>query len=189
MGKIYLIALLLVISLFSTVNYVQYLRVVKEKQQLSKDVEQISNKLTILVNERQDLINQLSDRTPALEDEREALVKNISQFNSELIAAKETIRQLQLSIAILKEEKEAYKKEAKRIGDENVHLEARLHSVKELKKAIREIKKSMHLIKRQMQKKIDTIAATEGNQGYLMRSGKSTFRRKIIRVMPFEAGK
>ena len=69
------VALLVAISLFSTVNYVQYLGVVKEKQQLSENVNQISNKLTILLSEKKDLIDQISDKMPVLEDEREGLIK------------------------------------------------------------------------------------------------------------------
>ena len=186
MGKVYLIALLLVISLFSTVNYVQYLRVVKEKQQLSENVNQISNKLNVLLSEKKDLIGQISDKMPVLEDERKGLIKKMAQINSELIEAKKTIRQLQLSMAILKREKEIFSQEAKKLGDEKAHLEVRLHSLKELKKAIREIKKDMYLIRRQVQKRIDTVITTESNRGYLVRDGKSTFRRKTIRVIPIE---
>jgi hypothetical protein len=67
-------------------------------------------------------------------------------------------------------------------------LEAKLHSLKELKKAIREVKIDMRsekqeqlLAKKQMQKEIDNDELLRGNRGILLKDGKSTYR-PVIRI-------
>ena len=187
--KGYLIALVVTVTLFSAVKYNQ---AIKEKQQLLKEVDLIRNKLSILENERKDLIQDLSH---FVKSEREDLIQGVYQLNSKLVEAKKTIKQLQLTIALLEEEKSILDQEVGTLRNKNLslefknqNLEARLNSLKELKKAIRDIKRKMSLVKRQIKKRIDGVAIGEGNQGYLVKDGKSTFEKRVkIRVIPIES--
>lgn len=67
-------------------------------------------------------------------------------------------------------------------------LEARLHSLKELKKAIRQVKIEMYnerqqqsLAKRQLRKEIDATKLLTGNRGLLCKDGKSTYK-PIVKI-------
>jgi chromosome segregation ATPase len=76
--------------------------------------------------------------------------------------------------------------------EEKERLEAKLHSLKELKKAIRQIRLEHHqervqqsLVKKQYQKEIDTQRLTQGNCGYLFKDGHSLYQPKVkIEVNP-----
>ena len=161
--KGFVIALGIVVCLF-IVNYIQ---MIKDKQLLLKNLGHMSNKLYISGSER-DVLNQ-----------------KIAKLNSKLTEAKSQIKQLQIIMALLEEEKARLYQEAKTLGIERALLEKRFHSFKELRKAMRELKKEMHLVRKQMQRKIDEVATMGGNQGYLIQDGKSTFQKKIkIRVIP-----
>lgn len=186
MRKGYLIALLVTITLFSTVKYIQ---VVGEKQRLWRSVDQIGKRLSVLERQKHVLIQQIGDKSPVLEGNRESLIREISRINDKLIRAKDTIVQLQLGMTALKKERKALLKRAEGLRNEKVSLEARLKSLRELKRAAREIKKEMRLVRRQMQERIDMVATMGGNRGYLTRDGKSTFKKKVkIKVIPIEAG-
>jgi len=180
-GQRYLIAFLVIIALFSSVKYIQ-LR--EEKRQLLRDVEQIWSKISDLENEKDELAQELEKR--GLVDVFLGLAKEkVSEVDQRLIEAKETIIQLQLSMAELKGEKEKLNVEAKRLRDEKAWLEKRFHSVRELKQAIRAIKREMYLVKSDMSKRIEMLSAADGNCGYLVKDGKSTYKRKVkISVIP-----
>lgn len=180
-GYRYLIAFLATVALFSTVKYIQ---LAEEKRQLLRDVEQIWNRISVLEVERDDLTQEL-EKKGLVEAYLGLAEKKVSQINSKLMEAKNTIIELQLSMAELKGEKERLSAEAKELRNEKAWLERRFHSVKELKKAIREIKREMHLVKRDVSRRIEALATVDGNRGYLLKDGKSTYRRKVkIRVIP-----
>ncbi|MDD5165873.1 MAG: hypothetical protein PHQ57_00580 [Candidatus Omnitrophica bacterium] len=71
-------------------------------------------------------------------------------------------------------------------------LESRLHSLRELRKAVREVKQEMwqqryeeYLSKKEMQKQIDAAKLAQGNRGFCTKEGKTTYKPSIkIEVRP-----
>ena len=181
MRKGYLVALLVAVSLFSTINYI---RVTGEKQRLLKNLYQINNKIAYFENE--------------IRKQEDDLIQKITQTDSELAESKNTIKQLKINIAMLEEEKQKLNQGLTALREQNESLQQRWRSLKELKKAIREIEKEKHLAKKPTEKPTekptlkwlkDIITKAEGNQGYLVRDGKSTFKKKSfkIEVIPVDA--
>ncbi len=171
MRKKYLIALFIALSLFGAITYFDLSR---ENRLLLNNLDHMSRKLSVS------------------ESERERLAKDISRLNSQLIKAKKTIRKLQINLALIKEEKLKIGQEVDILRREKdylkKYLEVKSYSVKELKRAIREIKKEMNLVRKKMQERIDMVATMKGNRGYLVKDGKSTFKRRTIRVIPVSEG-
>lgn len=189
--KKYLIVLLVAIIIFSLAGY---FKVVKEKQDLLNNINQIRNQIPALENERNDLIQDLEKQKQYqvnLNKEKELLQESlrmaeerISQISAELTEVENTIGQLKPNLLALRKDKQKLKQQTERLRNEKANLEARLHSLKELKMAAREIKESMRQAKIQMQEKIDEVITQEGNQGYLIRNGESTYKRVKIEVIP-----
>ncbi|MFC1657877.1 hypothetical protein ACFL1D_00675 [Candidatus Omnitrophota bacterium] len=180
-GYRFLIVFLATAAIFSTAKYIQ---LAWEKRQLLSNVEQIWNKISFLEQERDGLNQELKEKG-LLEVYLATAEDQVTQINSKLIEAKNTIIELQLGMAELKGEKEKISQEAAMLRSEKAWLERRFHSVRELKKAIKEIKREMHFVKSDVRSRIESLATLGGNRGYLVKDGKSTYKKKVnIRVLP-----
>ncbi len=148
---------------------------------------------------------RLSDR------EFSAISAKLIQTESELKQSLEKIEELNRSIAALEKEKTGFSDEVKALKEERELLQAkltrlnsekavleqdllafqeRLSSLEELRKAIKAAKIARgkermqeRLARIEMLKKMDEIALEQGNRGYVLRDGESTFGpRARVRV-------
>jgi len=199
--KIILIVLLVGITLF---NIFKYLITLKEKYDLAKDLNQVKGQVAALELERQNLLQTidkekelqktLTEENLTLKDE----LKKLAQLDEGLQNSQKTIEQLTSQIALskaentaLREEKDKLTFELAQVSQEKDTLKARLSSIPELKKIIKEIKIQMYKAKVTMREIAKKREISEGNCGYLVKNGKSTFPiTKInIEVMPASASK
>jgi chromosome segregation ATPase len=145
---------------------------------------ELTSQRHLLLRDIERLRSDLSDA----ENEKEIMLKEISSLQSKLARAEMAIRELEISLALTKEEKGRLVQEASRLRYEKEYLKdylrSKSRSLKELKKAIREIKREMSLAKKSMQRRIDIVQTMQGNRGYLVKDGESTFKRRKVRVIP-----
>lgn len=131
---------------------------------------------------------ELEENRVQLKQEQEAR----QLLELELRAAKD---QLQKVIAELKDISSKLSNSEKNnlaLLEEKQKLEAKLHSLKELKEAIRQVKAEyrrekaqQYLAKKESQKEIDAQKLAQGNRGFLVRDGQSTHQPKVkIEVEP-----
>lgn len=174
MAKNIAISLLLGITAFSMIRYVSEL---KARYRLSDSLAQAQGEITILTQEKQNLLQELEKEKAAKE---QLLLKN-AKLKDHLRAGKNRIARLFLDnsriqnnlddvsarLSILKMENKAIIDSRKRIYLENEEFKVKLSSVVELKKAIQELK----AMKR---KRKAAALKTGGNQGYLIKEGRST---------------
>ena len=184
MRKGYMIVLLVAISLFSTLNYI---RVASEKQRLSKNLSEIDNKIAYFENK--------------IKKQKDDLIEKLTQLDTELAESKNTIKQLKVNIAMLEGEKQKLNQELIMLREQNEGAQQRWSSLEELKKTIRKIEKQERLAKKPTEKLSytpiekptlkwfkDILARVEGNQGYLVRDGKSTFKKSGFKIEVIPVG-
>ncbi len=198
--KIILTALLVGITIFSVFKYVAAL---KEKYDLLKNLNQIKGQVASLELEKQNLLQAIdkekelekafAQENLTLKDELKANTDKLTQLDADLQNAQKTIEQLTSQIALsqaentaLREEKDKLTQDLTQISQERDALKSRLSSIPELKKTIKEVKMQIRKAKvviREIAKKRRVI---EGNRGFLVKNGKTTFPiTKIkIEVMP-----
>ncbi len=198
--KIILIALLVGITIFSVFKYSVTL---KEKYDLLKNLNQIKGQVASLELEKQNLLQAIdkekelekafAQENLTLKDELKANTDKLTQLDADLQNAQKTIEQLTSQIALsqaentaLREEKDKLTQDLTQISQERDALKSRLSSIPELKKTIKEVKMQIRKAKvviREIAKKRRVI---EGNRGFLVKNGKTTFPiTKIkIEVMP-----
>ena len=194
--KIIVIALLVGITLFSVFKYLMTLN---EKNGLLKNLNQVKGQVAALELEKQNLLQTIDkekESQKALTEENATLkdeLKNLAQVDENLQNSQKTIEQLTSQIALSKAENTALREEKNRLSlkltqvfQERDTLKARLSSVPELKKTIKEVKVQIHKAKAMMREIAKKRRVIEGNRGYLMKNGESTFPiSKIkIEVMP-----
>ncbi len=196
--KIILTALLVGITIFSVFKYVAAL---KEKYDLLKNLNQVKGQVAVLeqaIEKERELQKALGQENLTLKDELRANTDKLTQLDLDLQNSQKTIEQLTSQIALsqaentaIREEKDKLALELTQVSQERDTLKARLRSLPELRKTIKEVKIQIHKAKvmmREITKKRRTI---EGNCGYLVKNGKSTFPiTKIkIEVMPVPPNK
>jgi len=174
--------LLLGIATFSVIKYVSEL---KARFRLQESLTQAQVEVVALTQERQNLLQELGKEKEVNEQLAARNVKlkiyskaskirmtRLFQDNSKL---QDKLEDTNAKFAILKAENKALINSHKRIYSENEQFKLKLSSVVELKKAIRELRtkrpKSSNL----------TI---EGNQGFLIKDGRSTSEKIKIEVVP-----
>lgn len=187
--KIILIVLLVCITVF---NGYKYFMTLKEKYVLLKDLNQARGEIAVLT----EAIDKEKELHKAVIQENLTLkegLNNLTQLEAGLRNAEKTIEQLtsQVSLAkaeniALREEKENLALELTEVSQERDTLKVRLSSIPELKRTIKEVKtqiRKARAMTRELAKKRRVI---EGNRGYLIKDGKSTYPiTKIkIEVMP-----
>jgi chromosome segregation ATPase len=146
------------------------------------------------------ILEKLKKVQSNLEQNRKELnetLAEIARLNDIIATLRKDKLDFKAELKLLQEEKITLQKkivqliEEKSVWTEQFHtLEKKLHSLKELKKAIRivlrerkEKRKNERVQKRlskiAMLKMLDEIGLQQGNNGYLVREGFSTFRPKI----------
>jgi len=186
--KIVVIAALLVI--IAGLSYYKYIMALRERDVLSRNLEQVKADMARVEVERQVVAGelqrqkthreQLLQEKEVLEEElqtaRDKLAR-LSKLEEQIQPLQETIEDLEEGNLALLQEKETLTRRLDEIAQEKAALEARLRSINELKKAIKEAK-----IKRR-QERIASRQRTDteitGNRGYILKNGKSTYRPKI----------
>jgi septal ring factor EnvC (AmiA/AmiB activator) len=181
---------MLVVSLGLAVFYYFHYRLREDEltqyRNLSWNFEPVLKKLkkvqTNLKQNRKEL-NETLTEIARLNNTIATLRKDKLDFKAELKLLQEEKITLQRKIAQLTEEKSVW-------TEQFLALKKKLHSLKELKKAIRivlrehkEKRKSERMQKRlskiAMLKMLDEIGLQQGNNGYLVREGFSTYEPKI----------
>jgi len=194
-----LIALLTGITIFSVFKYVSSLR---EKNDLTLALSQIKNQATALENERQNLLQelekekqlqqQLHEENTGLKESLMEGEEKLAKINADFAHTQEVLEQLNSQLANLKEENTLLKEEKDKMNiqlaevtQEKDDLKARFSSVAGLKKAIRELKIRMRKVGVEIKRKVKYEKIIEGNRGFLIKDGKTTFPTKVkIEVVP-----
>lgn len=187
--KVILVALLAGITIFSVYKYVQAL---KEKYELLNTLILVKNQVAILEVEKQNLLQTLEKQKQLeqrLNDEKAALKKNlkaagkkVNSLNSEVGKINASLERVTLQVASLEGENTALKDERDKLAHDNDNLQAKLGSVGELRKAIRELRRQTQNLGTGMR---EYNESTQGNQGFVIRDGKSTTSGKVkIEVTP-----
>ena len=190
--KIIVIVLLVGITLFSVFKYLMTLN---EKNGLMKNLNQVKGQVAALELEKENLLQTIDkekESQKALTEENATLkdeLKKLAQVDENLQNSQKTIEQLTSQIALskaentaLREEKNGLSLELTQVSQERDTLRARLSSIPELKKTIKEVKAQIRKAKviiREIAKKRRII---EGNRGFLVKNGKSTFPITKIKI-------
>ncbi len=196
--KIILTALLVGITIFSVFKYVAAL---KEKYDLLKNLSQVKRQVAALeqaIEKEKELQNTLAQEKLTLKDELKTNTDKLTQLDLDLQNSQKTIEQLTSQIALskaentaLREEEDKLALELTQVSQERDTLKARLSSIPELKKTIKEIKLQIRKTKVMMREITQKRRVIEGNCGFLIKNGKTTFPiTKIkIEVMPVPLSK
>lgn len=182
--KFILIAFLIGITIFSVLRYSLSL---KEKYDLSKSLQEAKEQVVVLQIERQNLLQelekekQLQEQLLMLKDNLEASRNRLTRLFGDFERAQKTIEQLDSQISLLRLENRALREEIDNLEFQRDDLKVRLSSLIELKKAIRELKIKMRRVKTEIEKKRPETVV-EGNRGYLIKDGKSTYPLYKVRI-------
>jgi hypothetical protein len=174
--------LLLGVAIFSMARYVVEL---KARLRLQDSLAQSQSEAAVLTQEKQNLLQELG-KEKTLNDQLAAKNVNLKAY---LKASKDRLTRLfrensqnqnqlediNIKFAVLKAENRALIDIHKRIYVENEQFKFKLGSVVELKKAIKDLKTKKRKV---------LGLETEGNQGYLIKDGRSTSGKIKIEVIP-----
>jgi len=187
--KIILTALLLGITIFSVFKYVAAL---KEKYDLLKNLNQVKGQVAALeqaIEKEKELQKTLAQENVTLKDGLKTNTDKLTQLDVDLQNSQKTIEQLTSQIALsqaentaLREEKDKMTLELAQISQERDTLKARLSSIPELKKTIKEIKLQIRKTKVMMREMTKKRRVIEGNRGFLVKNGKTTFPITKIKI-------
>lgn len=184
--RIMLIALLAGISIFTLYKYVVTLR---EKYNLSQQLNKREEQLVLLEKEKQNLLQTIEKNKiwqKKLEEESMGLKvtlkgneERLLGLKNDLFKAGKTVEQLSAQISTLRAENaelkaqiDKLKMEILSLSQENQVFRYRFNSVTELREAIRQLKK---------QGRAGFIGkGPDGNQGFMLKDGKFTFPAKVI---------
>lgn len=187
--KIILTALLVGITIFSVFKYVAAL---KEKYDLLKNLSQVKGQVAALeqaIEKEKEMQKAFAQENLTLKDELKTNTDKLTQLDLDLQNSQKTIEQLTSQIALskventaLREEKDKLTLELAQISQERDTLKARLSSIPELKKAIKEAKMQIPKAKAMMREITKKRRIIEGNRGYLIKNGKTTFPITKIKI-------
>lgn len=179
-------ALLLGITAFSMIKYVSEL---KERYRLQDNLVKAQDQIAVLAQEKQNLLQEIG-KEKALKEElalKNQGLKGYLKASKERIArlfqsnakAQNDLEELSAKFSILKAENRSLVDSRQRLYEENEQAKLKLSSIAELKKIIRDLKA----------KGQDPFElSTEGNQGFLIKDGRSTMKVKI-EVVPAQTKK
>jgi len=196
--KVILTILLVGITIFCVFKYIVAL---KEKYALLKNLNQAKAQVVALgeeIDKEKELEKALSQENVTLKDEMKTNADKLAQLDAGLKSSQNTIDELTSQIALakaenaaLREEKDKLSLELVQVSQEKDTLKARLSSIPELKKAIKEVKIQIRKAKVMMKEITKKRRIIEGNRGFLVKNGESTFPvTKIkIEVMPAQSNK
>ncbi len=125
----------------------------------------------------------------------EATNQQLEDANKQLTLAKtqlEKLKILEADNADLSFVKQELERKILNLENEKQVIEAKLHSLTELRKLVRQVKAEIHeqniqqyFAKKQQQKEFDEQAALIGNRGFITKGNKSTYKATIrIEVKP-----
>jgi chromosome segregation ATPase len=182
-----LIAFLAGLTLFSVIKYIT---LQKENYYLYNNLKQIKKQIDSLEVQRQNLLQTIekqNQENSIIKDTLKVSEDKLTKMEADFIQAKKTIEELNDSISSLKAEKvslkdqsENLKAQLSQVSQEKDSLQAKLNSLEELKKTIREIKRKMREAKKELLKRNSTSLIGEGNRGFIVKNGKSTYHAKVI---------
>ncbi|MCX5669374.1 MAG: hypothetical protein NTX89_04625 [Candidatus Omnitrophica bacterium] len=174
--------LLLGIAVFSMVRYVSELKV---RFRLQDSLIQAQGDVAALTQEKQNLLQelgkekelneQLAAKNVKLKAYSRASKVRMTRLFRDNSKTQNEFENINTKFAILKAENRALIDSHKRSYIENEQFKLKLSSVVELKKAIRELR---------TKKPKSSGLAREGNQGFLIRGGRSTLEKIKIEVIP-----
>jgi chromosome segregation ATPase len=176
--KAILAAFLIGVTIFAVFKYIMTL---KERNDLQSTLGQVQGQLTVLQYQNRKLFQTIEKEKQL----QQGLVQENTGLKENLRVAEEKLMKIDADLSLAKKAVEQLNIEAGTLKEENTALKGRLGSIKELKKAIREVKIQMHEVKVQVRKKFDADKLLEGNRGFVLREGKSTYPAKVkIEVNP-----
>lgn len=193
-----LIVILVTITTFSVFKYFSSLR---EKYDLLNTLNQTKEQLATLEKQRQNLLQdlekekqfqqKLAQENSGLKDYLKASKKRLTKLFADFGEAEKTIEQLGAKFSVLEAENTALREQRDKLStqfiqviQENDSLKARLSSITELKKAIKQLRRQMREVSREIKKRSQD-EVIEGNRGFLIKDGKSTYPPKVrIEVIP-----
>ena len=182
-----LIVLLAALTLFSVTRYII---LQKENYFLYSNLKQIRKEIGLLEIQRQKLLQTIEKQNQEssgirenLKASEDKLVKMEADFNQ----AQKTIEglnvltsSLKAENANLKDQNQNLKTQFSQVSKEKDVLQAKLGSLGELKKTIREIKIKIRQAKLDLLKQNVALETKQGNRGFIIKGGKSTYPTKVI---------
>ena len=143
------------------------------------------NKLSITKEELRDsrtLVFQAIKDKQRLRDDLKAATDELEAANGELDNTKRELGLVNLKLLTAEKDK-------RELMQERDKLEARLHSLEELKKAIKQVRMEARekqarqtLVRKKLQEEADTLELKAGNQGFLVKDGRSLSRSKTVLI-------
>jgi len=194
-----LVALMAGITIFSAYKYIVS---IKEKYDLTHQLNDVKTQADALSKEKQNLLQtlekekklnqQLFQENSGLQNSLKLSTEKVNQLENDLTLTQRAVEELNSQATALQVENTKIKADnaglqnnLTSISQENENLKVKLSSITELKKAMGELKSQMRKVRHQIQKKIDTEQIQEGNRGFVVKQGKSTFPAKVkIEVNP-----
>lgn len=199
-NKAIIIALLGGVTIFCVYKYIGSLQ---ENNSLSVNIRQLNSDVAALEGEKKDLENNLGrekEMSKALNQEIAGLKDTVTQNKEKLVqletdlqASQKTIEGLNSEFSLVKAENTSLREQIQGLEldisqakAEKEQLRVRLNSIDELKKTIKELRQKARLAKKQVQQRIaGKEKIVSGNNGFLLRNGKSTLAGTVkIEVEP-----
>ena len=183
------------------VSIVHYSFLLQEKTRLSRALEEMNARVSILEKDKAQMVQSLNSGRDALKklDEDNARLgqtiqaqgENISALTAEVERTNGKLEELNSRYSLLRCENSALRSQLFFVVKEEEKMRLNMTSLPELKKAIRELKKKkthasvLPVIHKQRINKVVKGQILEGNKGFLVRDGKPTFAKTIkIEVVP-----
>ncbi len=190
-NKNIVIYLLAGVTIFSVFKYVVSL---KEKYDLTTQLNQVKEQASALEKEKQNLLQTLEkEKTWAkkLEQENTGIKGSLRSSEEKVLKLesdfKKTMEQFNIQVTALQTEnnslkldKEQLNNDLVKVSQEKENLRVKLSSITELKKAIKELKQQMHRVGNEIKVKIHQEQVSEGNRGFVVKDGKPTYPAKVI---------
>jgi chromosome segregation ATPase len=198
--KTIIIAVLAGITVFCVYRYIASVR---ENNSLSANIRQLNTDVQSLENEKNGLVKDLdrekeinsvlNQDITGLKDNLAQSKERMVQIEADFLASQKTVENLNSEFSLVKAENTALRDQVQGLQldisqakAEREQMQQRLSSIAELKKAIKELRQKTRLAKRQVQNRVDMKEKmVSGNEGFLIKNGKSIFSGIIkIKVEP-----
>lgn len=176
----FIIAFLVGAAIFCVLKYIFYL---KEE---NLDLENDKQTLTEILKKERELEEKLIQEKAAVKADLQVSQERLAKLATDFQQVQNFVEQLNSENTALKTENDNLKDEQYSLNNkliqmtqENDSFKARLGSLVELKKAIRELKQKMRSKTHgEIKEKTQPERIREGNRGYLIKSGKTTYPSK-----------
>lgn len=184
------ILLLAAIAIFS---FYKYARSLNERYRLRQSLSQSQARLDVASQENQKLLQALEKEKISageLEEENSKMLRNLKASTKRLDKLFKDYTQAQGALEKANAQVAGLNKELKQVTQERDDLQAKFTSVSGLKKAISELKWQARKVTFQMKDAAESpqTGDSAGNQGFIVRDGKSTSPAKVkIEVSPASA--